>query len=129
MAVTITPIADPTELKLSVDTDADATAERDIFLGAATPFMFDIDNAANGSAMYFKGYNAKTPTVGTDLPELILLAPASTRIAYLYASFGSEGRVEGAPFDTAFSHACVSTGGTGGTTSPGANVTARIAAN
>lgn len=129
MAVTISSVADPIGLKLAVDTDADATAERDVFLGAAKPFLFDIDNAANGAETYFKAYNVKTPTVGTTDPDLILLAPASTRITYVYAVIESDGDIEGAPFDTALSYAAVTTAGTAGTTSPTSNVTVRIAAN
>lgn len=122
MAITITDLSNPAAAKIFTDTDSDATSENDANSGAATVFVVDIDNTANTSAAsYTKLYNAAAPTVGTTDPDIVLLAPSSTRISYVLGSPG-----QGTNLGTALSFATVTTGGTSGTTSPTNDVAVRI---
>ena len=135
MAVTVTPVADEIPIKLAIDTQANATAERDIFPGAgAKPFFWDIDNSNNAAEQYVKVYDNPDPTVGTTDPIAIFPATASTRITYsLYEidpadDDDEEDTIDGLALVSALSMACVSGLGTSGTTSPTSSVTVRLQA-
>lgn len=78
-----------------------------------------IDNTANAAASYLKLYNTNTVTVGTTAPDAIFMAPASTKVQFPIP--------DGWTFGTALSVACVTTGGTAGTTAPTSAVVVRIA--
>lgn len=86
---------------------------------SATLHLAVIDNTANGAASYVKVYNsAGAVTVGTTVPDDVWLVPASsTRTFY---------NVGGTVFGTGLQVACVTAGGTAGTTSPTSAVVARI---
>lgn len=114
MAITITPLGLDGALKVISDTDIDGTAEDNVNAGPATLLMADLDNALNGAISYFKAWNNVNPTVGTTVPDLILLVPASGRRTYYFHG--------GIKFGTAFSFAAVTTAGTAGTTNPTSNM-------
>jgi len=102
---------------LLIDSDATSTA---VAVKASSGVLYEIqvDNSANAAASYLKLYNTASPTVGTTAPDMIILAPASARITLALPS--------GVTFGTATSYACVTTGGTAGTTNPTSDVTVRI---
>lgn len=87
---------------------------------SATVYNLDIDNTANGSAVYLKLYNVASGsvTVGTTAPDSIVLVPASTRLNLVFPL--------GQVYGTALSVCCVTAGGTAGSTSPSSSVIARI---
>lgn len=112
MSVTISQLSNPLGTRIIRDDDADATSENDVLSGAATIIRVKVDNTANGHDVYLKLYNDAAPTVGTTAPNIVIPAKAG-KSAILAIQGGS-----GISFGTALSFACVTTGGTGGTTSP-----------
>lgn len=97
------------------DTDADATSEADVNTGAATLYIIQIDNSANSTqAVFLKLYNATAPTIGTTAPDFVLRVAGGATVRLAIA--------EGLSFPTGLSFACVTAGGTGGTTSPTSDV-------
>lgn len=114
MAVTVTTQANPLAQKIVKDTSTDNTAATNTTGASGTLYLVEVDNTANGAASYVKFYNTATVTVGTTAPDLIIMVPASSRVNCMFST--------GIAFGTAFSHACVTAGGTGGTTSPGSAV-------
>lgn len=88
---------------------------------SATVKYVTIDNTANASASYLKLYNVASGsvTVGTTAPDAILLAAASTKVQFPIP--------DGWVFGTALSVACLTAGGTAGTTAPTSSVIVRIA--
>ena len=101
------------------DADADGTIQRDVFPGKCRLHHVSLDNAANGAASYLKLYDDLNPVVGTTSPDEILRARASVK-----EEFPINPNVEnpGLVFENGLSFACVTAGGTAGTTSPTSNV-------
>lgn len=116
-SVTISPQSNQIATKLIYDADADGTAENDMTGTSGVLYMVDIDNSANGSASYLKLYDAAAPTVGTTAPDWIFKVAASVRRVLAIT--------EGFAF-TNLSMACVTAGGTAGTTNPTSNVLVRL---
>ncbi len=97
-----------------------ATGVMDIKAGVAGYVLaLDIDNTANGAASYFKGYDAGIAVVGTTVPDLVIMIPASVRRTILF--------VDGFDFAN-FSFACVTVGGTTGVTPPTSSVVVDVMA-
>lgn len=118
MAVTTTPLSSPFTNAIVFDADANEVAENNVRGGASTVFMLRIDNSANAAASYVKLYNDAAPTVGTTAPDLIIPVAANASVEWV--------SLTGFAFATALSFACVTTGGTGGTTGPTSDVGVRI---
>lgn len=98
-------------LSLIRDTDADATGEMDMNVGAAILWLVSIDNSANAAQkVYFKLWDATAPTVGTTAPDMVIPCPGGSTVTMAIP--------EGLSFATGISCACVTAGGTGGTTNP-----------
>jgi hypothetical protein len=80
--------------------------------GSATQrvYMVHIDNRNNTADAYVKFWDVVigSVTVGTTAPDAVLWCPAGKRRQVFF--------VEGMKFSTAITVACVTTGGTGGTT-------------
>lgn len=88
-----------------------AAADSNVGPGAATVYLIQIDNSGNpNQKVYLKMWDNVAPTVGTTAPNKIIPVPGG--------SIQKVGCIEGIPFTTALSFACVTTGGTGGTTAP-----------
>ena len=99
---------------LLTDTDVRGTGVyvgSDVFGGAATVHNIFIENA--GALAYLKIYNVGVPVIGTTVPDIILVAPASEEVVWTI--------VDGLAF-TNFSYAATSTKGTAGTTAPGGTI-------
>ena len=116
MAVTTTNVSTPSNQFIFQNTVAN-NAVNSIKSSSAVLYSVKIDNSGNsGAASYVKFWNlaSGSVTVGTTDPDFIVYVPASAVVTLdLFTGAGS-----GITFGTALSMACVTTGGTGGTTSP-----------
>lgn len=102
--------------QLFIDTANTSTAVT-IKATSATLYELELDNTANAAASYVKFYNTGTVTVGTTVPDAILMVPASTKITLVFPG--------GTVFGTALSVATVTTGGTAGATGPVTAITVK----
>jgi len=119
MAQSNTPLPAITSTFLFTDTDL-AEVKAAVKASSATIYAIDVDNSANASPSYLKLYNAASGsvTVGTTTPDVIIMAPANTRIDIPIPA--------GLVFGTALTAACLTGAGTAGTTGPTSDVTVRI---
>ena len=119
MAQSNTPLPALASTFLFTDTDL-AETKAAVKASSATIYAIDVDNAANAAATYLKLYNAASGsvTVGTTTPDVIILAPANTRISIPIP--------QGLAFGTALTAACLTGAGTAGTTGPTSDVIVRI---
>lgn len=98
---------------------ANANAAIVVKAASTVVHLVTIDNTANGAASYVKLYNnAGAVTVGTTVPDEVILVPSSTSITVAIPG--------GKTFSTGLQVATVTAGGTGGTTSPTSAVIVRI---
>ena len=89
---------------------------------SASVYQVEVDNTANtGAASYVKMYNiaAASVTVGTSVPLAVFPAPAGAKVSYTFPVS------KGASFGSAVSWACVTAGGTAGTSAPSNSVIVR----
>lgn len=119
MAISQTSLADLSGSILYTNTVCNATKDA-IKASSAVVYAIDVDNSANASASYLKLYNTASGsvTVGTTAPDVVILAPASTRISIPIPA--------GITFGTAITVACVTGAGTAGTTDPTSGVIVRV---
>ena len=117
MALSVSTQVSPVGSKLVVETSAGATADNNVLGTAGVIYMIDVDNASNGAASYLKVYDNAAPVVGTTPPDLIVRVAAGVRRSLVVP--------EGMAY-AAVSFACVTAGGTAGTTAPTAAVTVRM---
>lgn len=100
-------------------TDANAGANNNITASTATVYCVIIDNTGNPTqSVHTKLYDNAAPTVGTTVPDEIMLCQGGALRAYFFP--------DGLAFGTALSFACTQEAGTGGTTDPTADVTVTI---
>jgi len=118
MAVTVTTQNNPVATKLVVNTDTDETADTNVTGASGTIYLAEIDNTANGAVTYVKLYNTAAVTVGTTVPDLVLMVAASSSRTYAITA--------GIAFGTAISMAATTAGGTAGTTGPTSAVIVRL---
>ena len=119
MAVSNTAVAALSGATLFRDTDC-ANAAVSVKGSSGVIYQVEVDNTGNGSASYLKVWNTASGsvTVGTTAPDMVVMAPASTKITFVFPS--------GVTFGTAITVACVTGAGTAGTTSPTSDVTVSI---
>ncbi len=88
--------------------------DNSLWVVGTTPkvYAWEIDNSANSSAVYFKVYDAASPSVGTTAPHWCIKVPASTVLPIPTVSG------DGHTFAAKCNMACVAEPGTPGTTSP-----------
>jgi len=121
MTLSVSTQVSPIATRLIVQTQANADADNAVAgVTATTLYMVDIDNPT-GVTVYLKLYNAATAVVGTTVPDMVVMMPAATRRTLALP--------EGLLFSTALSMACVTAGGTAGTTSPAGPVVVRMLAS
>lgn len=120
MASRLSPLTLTSGLSVFRQTDFNATSNDAMFTAAATVLkVFTIDNTANASQdVYGKFYNNAAPTIGTTVPDMIVMVPGGATVSV--AIIG--GTNLGFSFGTALSGACVTTAGTAGTTNPTSDV-------
>lgn len=106
-----------------VDLDLDASPEVLPPTGVTALTLYGIyaDNSANAEDVFVKIWDHAGPTVGTTDPDTVVRVEAGDDI---FIPFGSEG--EGVGIATGLNVACVTTGGTAGTTSPTNDVKATL---
>ena len=80
---------------------------------AKTVYAVEVDNRQNSDDVYLKMWDAASPNVGSDDPDVVLKCHAG---AIRRQTFGVPGA--GVAFGTNVSFACVTGAGTGGTTAP-----------
>jgi len=120
MSISTIPLSSPIGSTLAVDTQSDVTAES-IKTSSATAFLIDCDNTLNDDSSFTKLYNVNvSPTVGTTVPAHIIRSLPNVRLTVTI------GQGEGGVLGTGIFMATVTTGGTGGVTSPTSNVTAKL---
>jgi len=119
MAVTQITVASPAAEVVFTDTAMGATIDG-IKASSAKVYYVTVDNSLNVAASYVKLYNlaSGSVTVGTTVPDEVILVPASVVITQVF----STGSAPGKTFGTALSAACVTAGGTAGVTPPSSNV-------
>lgn len=119
MAVTSLTIS---SLATSLFSDsANSSAAVAIKASSATVYYIYADNSANGAATYLKLWNtaAGSVTVGTTVPDMVILLPASTIVNFPIP--------QGLAFGTALSCASTTAGGTTGAVAPSTAITVRVA--
>jgi len=121
MTLSVSTQVSPIATRLIVQTTATNVPDNAVTgVAATTLYMIDIDNQG-GDTAYLKLYNAASATVGTTVPDMVVMMPAGTRRTLALP--------EGLLFSTALSMACVTAGGTAGTTSPAGPVVVRMLAS
>lgn len=124
MSQTQIPLGTPTGIIEFTDT-AMGNAPDAVKASSALLYSVFIDNSANvGAACYVKLYNALSGnvTVGTTAPDEVIYVPAGARITVSYFT----GATPGKTFATGLTAACVTAGGTGGSTPPSSSVPVSI---
>jgi hypothetical protein len=119
MAITQITVASPSAEVIFTDTAMGGTADG-IKSSSALVYNVQVDNSLNGAASYVKLYNVASGsvTVGTTVPDMVLLVPANKVETYIFSTSASPGLT----FGTALSAACTTAGGTSGNTSPSSSV-------
>lgn len=119
MAVSNTAVAALSGATLFRDTDC-ANAAVSVKGSSTVVYQIEVDNTGNGAASFLKIYNVASGsvTVGTTAPDMIIYAPASTKVTMVFPS--------GVTLGTAMTVACVTAAGTAGTTSPTSDVTVAV---
>lgn len=85
---------------------------------SAVLYSLELDNSAVAAATYFKLYNTGTVTVGTTVPDWVIMIPASVSRTITMPT--------GFTFGTALTYAAVTTGGTAGTVATTGNFALKI---
>ena len=124
MSITTVNVGTPTNQSVFTDT-AMGNVVDGVKSSSALLLSVTVNNLLNASASaYVKLFNllSGNVTLGTTAPDKIIDAPGGSIIT---AVFYNEGNI-GVTFSTGLSAACVTTGGTAGTTSPAMNVIVTI---
>ena len=123
MAITQINVSSPSNEILFSDT-AIGNAVDPVKASSAKVFWITVDNTANVAASYLKLWNVASGsvTVGVTSPDQVLYCPASVVSTFLFGTAAAPGIT----FGTALTAACVTTGGTAGSSSPASSVTATI---
>src|SRR3990167_4759009 len=121
MAVTQIDLTSPSGAKRYENTDL-AEVISAISSAAGRLFGVRVDNSLNGAATYLKMWNVASGsvTVGTTAPDWIFKIPASSKKTFVFVGDTDD------EFDTALSAACVTAGGTAGTTNPTSSVNVQV---
>ena len=119
MAITQIVVASPSAETIFNDT-AIGNANDAIKASSAILYYVIIDNSLNVAASYLKLFNVASGsvTLGTTAPDEIIYVPAASIITHYFFTSAAPGKT----FATALTAACVTTGGTAGTTSPSSSV-------
>ncbi len=124
MAITQVNVQSPSNLVLVTDTVMGNAVDA-IKASSTKVYSVTVDNSANGgAASYVKLFNlaAGSVVLGTTAPDEVIFVPAGRVITVSYF----DGAVPGKTFAAALSAACVTTGGTTGTSSPASAVVVTV---
>lgn len=124
MPITQLTVATPAAEVLFNDTAIGATVDA-VKASSCKVLWLLIDNSANVAPSYVKLFNlaSGSVTVGTTVPDEVIYVPASSVISVPMFTGANPGKT----FGTALSAACVTAGGTAGTTPPVSSVPITIA--
>lgn len=125
MAITQTDVQTPSTQIIFSDTAMGISVDS-VKSSSAVAYYIIVNNSANvGAASYVKLYNLQniSVTLGTTAPDEIIYVPAGAIITHLLYTAAAPGKT----FNVALSAACVTTGGTAGTTPPLSSVQVTIA--
>lgn len=86
---------------------------------SAVIYEMELDNTANAAATFTRFYNATSQTVGTTVPDMILMTPASTKITLLFPN--------GVTFGTGLGCSSGTSATLATTTAPSSNFVLKIA--
>jgi hypothetical protein len=110
MTLSVSTQAAPVGSKLIKETEATETPDNDVTGAAGSLYQLDVDNSGNSdNAAYLKIYDDAAPVVGTSAPDFIFKVPVNQRRNLVIP--------DGWDFNN-LSFACVTAGGTAGTTPP-----------
>ena len=119
-------IASPAGTTITKDTAAGATVRTAVDSGGAKVLQFEIDNTLNSSASFLRIYSLNATvalhavTVGSaSKPHIVFKAPAGKKIVCTIAT-------DDIVIDEKTKFACLTTGGTLGTTAPSSDVSVSI---
>ena|ERR1700676_2210416 len=120
MPISTVNVSSPSNEIVFTDTAMGAAIDG-IKASSAQVYSISVNNLLNGTSVYLKLYNLASGSVivGTTAPDQIVLVPANAIVVENYFTSGS---TPGKTFAVALSAACVTTGGTTGTTSPASSV-------
>ena len=118
MSVQVSTDVNDARDKLIEDADCNEVAENDVLLAPAVLSEIEIDNSENVASSFVKLYNHRAPVVGTTAPDQVIEVAAGDRDTVALTL----------DCTIALSFACVTTGGTAGTTGPTENVPVTIKA-
>jgi len=102
-------------------TETDAKEEAiAVKASSGTLYSVEIDNSQNTINSFVKIYDiaSGSTTVGTNNPDVVLKAPASTKLTYHFS--------QGIAFGTAITLACLNSSGTAGTNGPASDVAVKL---
>ena len=118
MTLSVSDQVPPVGTKLIVQDEATEVSDNDVTGAAGSMYQLDVNNEANSdNPAFLKIYDNVAPDVGTDAPDFILRVPVNQRRGLVLP--------DGWDF-TNLSFACVTTGGTAGTTAPTNPVVVKI---
>lgn len=123
--MSITQVASQSPANEVIFTDsAMGNAVDSVKASSATVYLVQVNNSGNASAVYVKLYNlaSGSVTVGTTAPDEVIYVPGLSTVTHQLLTGGAAGKV----FGTALSAACVTAGGTAGTTPPSSSVSVVI---
>lgn len=123
MAITQITIQTPANEILFSDSNLGNAVDA-VKASACKIFYIVLDNSANAATSFFKAFNLASggTTLGTSAPDMIIPVPGLSIVTVNFGTSAAPGII----FGTALSIACVTTGGTAGTTSPSSAVTCTI---
>lgn len=123
MAISRINVSTPSNEVIFLDSACGNSADG-VKSSSALVYSITVDNSANGSSVFVKLWNLTSGSVviGTSAPDQIILVPGSSVVTQTYFT----GATPGVTFSTALSVACLTTGGTAGSTSPSSNVAVSI---
>jgi len=119
MTISVLDLAPPSGAKVYKNTDLDGTKAA-VKASSTTIYAIIIDNSANAAASFLKLWDVASGsvTVGTTDPDAIIKIAASVKKTIVFP--------EGLVFATALTAACVTAGGTAGTSNPSSDVDVSI---
>jgi len=125
MAISIVNVSSPAGETLYTDTAMGAGLDA-IKASSALVLWVQVDNTANGgAASYVKLFNllSGSVTLGTTSPDEVLYTPGGIKRTHILLN----GALPGITFGTGLTAACVTTGGTAGTSAPASSVIVTVA--
>lgn len=83
MALSVSKFDRALGFMMAVETDSTNSMDTDVFAGPGKLYSVDFDNSSGSNVNYLKLFlTTYNPTLGTDVPNIILRCPATTRQAW-----------------------------------------------